>query len=61
MKIFLGTATIIAILATGIVGINNVSAQGKNNDFIGNDTTMTMNATLPTTIISNATLAFAQE
>ena len=55
MKIFLGTATIIAILATGIVGINNVSAQGNNNDFIGNDTTMTMNATLPTTIISNAT------
>jgi hypothetical protein len=34
MKIFLGTATIIAILATGIVGINNVSAQGNNNDFI---------------------------
>jgi hypothetical protein len=61
MKIFLGTATIIAILATGIVGINNVSAQGNNNDFIGNDTTMTMNATLSTTIISNATLAFAQE
>jgi len=61
MKIFLGTATIIAILATGIVGINNVSAQGNNNDFIGNDTTMTMNATLPTTIISNATLAFAQD
>ena len=43
------------ILATGIVGINNVSTQGNNNDFIGNDTTMTMNATLPTTIISNAT------
>ena len=61
MKIFLGTATIIAILATGIVGINNVCAQGNNNDFIGNDTTMTMNATLSTTIISNATLAFAQE
>jgi len=61
MKIFLGTATIIAILATGTVGINNVFAQGNNNDFIGNDTTMTMNATLPTTIISNATLAFAQE
>ena len=58
MKIFLGTATIIAILATGIVGINNVSAQGNNNDFIGNDTTMTMNATLPTTLISNATLAY---
>jgi len=61
MKIFLGTATIIAILATGIVGINNVSAQGNNNDFIGNDTTMTMNATLPTTMISHPTLAFAQE
>ena len=61
MKIILGTVTIIAILATGIVGINNVFAQGNNNDFIVNETTMTMNATLPTTIISNATLAFAQE
>lgn len=58
MKIILGTATIIAILATGIVGINNVFAQGNNNNFIGNDTTMTMNATLPTTLISYATLAY---
>ena len=61
MKIILGTTAIIAILATGILGINNVFAQGNNNDFIGNDTTMTMNATLPTTIISNSTLAFVQE
>ena len=51
MKIVLTTTFLVTVLATGIVGINNVFAQGNNNDFIGNDTTMTM----------NATLAYAQE
>ena len=62
MKIVLTTTFLVAVLAIGIFGINNnVFAQGNNNDFIGNDTTMTMNAILPTTIISNAILAFAQD
>jgi hypothetical protein len=63
MKIVLTTTTfLVALLAIGIFGINNVFAQGNDTGItMSNNTGMTMNATLPTTIISNATLAFAQE
>ncbi|HEX5185517.1 MAG TPA: hypothetical protein VFV86_01390 [Nitrososphaeraceae archaeon] len=55
MKLVLTTTSLVAVLALGVFGINRVVfAQG-------NDTGITMNATLSTTIISNATLAFAQE
>ena len=55
MKLVLTTTSLVAVLALGVFGINSVVfAQG-------NDTCITMNATLSTTIISNATLAFAQE
>jgi hypothetical protein len=61
MKIILGTATIITILAVGIFGINNAFPQGNNTGLLENDKSMSINTTLPKTIISNATLAFAQE
>ena len=64
MKIVLTTTTtfLVALLAIGIFGINNVFAQGNDTGMtMSNNTGMTMNATLPSTIISNATLVFAQE
>ncbi|HEX5186912.1 MAG TPA: hypothetical protein VFV86_08485 [Nitrososphaeraceae archaeon] len=63
MKIVLTTTFLVAVLAIGIFGINNnVFAQGNDTGItMSNNTGMTMNATLPTTIISNATLVFAQE
>jgi hypothetical protein len=73
MKIVITTTFLVAVLATGLFGINNVFAQGDDGGMMeGNDTGssdggMTMNATLPMSIISddsskpmNATLAFAQ-
>ena len=48
MKIILTTTFLVAVLAIGIFGINNAFAQE-------NDTGMTMNATLPMTIIGNDT------
>ena len=74
MKIFLTTTTLVAVLAIGLLGINTSSNGGSNNianafaqmesedsSMMGNDTGMTMNATLPISIISNAILAYAQE
>lgn len=74
MKIFLTTTTLVAVLTIGLLGINTSSNGGSNNianafaqiesedsSMMGNDTGMTMNATLPISIISNATLAYAQE
>ena len=74
MKIFLTTTTLVAVLAIGLLGINTSSNGGSNNianafaqmesedsSMMENDTGMTMNATLPISIISNATLAYAQE
>ncbi|MGE0243991.1 MAG: hypothetical protein AB7F53_09225, partial [Nitrososphaeraceae archaeon] len=52
MKIVLTTTFLVAVLAIGIFGTNSVFAQGND--------TMVMNATLPATIISNATLVYAQ-
>ena len=67
MKIVLPT-TLVALLAIGLLGISNIGsninnafAQGNDTISLENDTSMMMNATLPTTIISNATLAYAQE
>jgi hypothetical protein len=71
MKIVFTTSFLVAVLATGLLGINNVFAQGDDGGMMeGNDTGsngMTMNATLPMSIINddsskpmNATLAFAQ-
>ena len=57
IKIILGTTTIIAILAIGLLGINNISAQeGFQTEDLVNETIDLGNATT-----SNATLAFAQE
>ena len=74
MKIFLTTTTLVAVLAIGLLGINTSSNGGSNNianafaqmesedsSMMENDTGMTMNATLPISIISNAILAYAQE
>ena len=52
MKIVLTTTFLVAVLAIGIFGTNSVFAQGND--------TMVMNATLPATIISEATLVYAQ-
>ncbi|MGE3860155.1 MAG: PepSY domain-containing protein [Nitrososphaeraceae archaeon] len=57
----LGTTAIVTILAIGLLGINNAFSQGNDTGILENDKIMSINATLPTTIISNATLAFAQE
>ena len=61
MKMILGTTAIVTILAIGLLGINNAFSQGNDTVILENDKIMSINATLPTTIISNATLAFAQE
>ena len=76
MKIVLTTTTTLVLLLTiGLLGINNnnsnnidnafaqegaITHEGMNNT-MGNDTSMMMNATLPTSIISNITLAYAQD
>ena len=69
MKIVL-TTTLVALLAIGLLGLNNSSSNNIGNAFaqmesedssmMGNDTGM-MNATLPISIISNVTLAYAQD
>jgi hypothetical protein len=68
MKIVL-TTTLIALLAIGLLGIANSGGSISNNidnafaqgdGMMGNDTGM-MNATLPISIISNVTLAYAQD
>ena len=68
MKIVLSTTIfLIAVLAIDILGINNSAfAQSDEKMVKENETglmnsTEIMNATLPTSIISNATLAYAQE
>ena len=61
MKIILGTTIIVAILAIGLVGINNsisnsYAQEGFQTEDLVNETIDLGNATT-----SNATLAFAQE
>ena len=60
MKIILKTTFLVAVLATGVLGINNVFAQQDDDSEMmmeGNDTGsdggMTMNATLPMSIIGD--------
>ena len=65
MKIILGTTTIIAILAIGLLGINTSSSNNINNIYAqeGFQTEDLVNETidLGNATTSNATLAFAQE
>ena len=51
MKIILTTTILVAVLAIGLLGMNNVFAQ-NDTGMMGNDTGM-MNATLPMSIIGN--------
>ena len=50
MRIVLTTTLLVAVLAIGIVGINNSFAQ---NDTMSMGNSSVMNATLPMTIIGN--------
>jgi hypothetical protein len=61
MKIVLTTTFLVTFVAMDIVGINYAFGQGNVTGIMENDKRMNINTTLPTTIISNATLAFAQD